>query len=93
MRRAKVMGKEVYWTSDNGNIVVTYNPFGLGSRFNIYRKVFYQQDYDLGKYRSSWTYVISFTFVGEAYKYAKSMDDSAVYRYINELENQEVVSA
>ena len=93
MGRNKVMGKEVYWTSDNGNIVVTYDPFGLGSRFSIYRKILYQQQFDLENFRSTWAYVISFTFIGEAYDYAKNMEDITVYRYINELENQEVISA
>ena len=76
------MGKEVYWRSGNGNIVVTYNPHGLGSRFNIYRKALYQQSYDPEKFRPTWDYVISFTFIGQAYEYAKKMNDTPVYRYI-----------
>lgn len=85
-RKKKVRGREVYWTSDNGNIVVTYDTFGLGSRFVIYRKIFRQNPNDLENFISSWDYVISFTFVGEAYEYARKMNDVSVYRYLDEEE-------
>lgn len=85
-RNKKVRGREVYWTSDNGNIVVTYDTFGLGSRFVIYRKVFRQNQNDLENFTSSWDYVISFTFVGEAYEYARKMNDVSVYRCLDEEE-------
>lgn len=92
MGRKKVRGREVYWTSDNGNIVVTYDVFGLGSRFVIYRMVYRQNPNDPENFRASWDYVISFTFVGEAYEYARKINDVAVYRYIDDQDEQEVGS-
>lgn len=67
----KIYGKPVYWMSPNKNVSVTYNVFGMGSKYSIYRK----RIYETGAF---WEYVISFTFVGEAISYAKKIIDVAL---------------
>jgi len=90
----KVKGHEVYWKSVNGNIVVTYNPHGIGSRFNIYRKKLRQQLYDPEKFAENWDYVISFTFADTAFDYAEKMNDTPVYSYIDDnVKKAEVIPA
>lgn len=75
----KVYGKPVYWMSANGNIAVVYNQFGLGSRYSVYRKSFWEENGRL--FMPTWEYVISFTFVGEATEYAKRINDMPNIRY------------
>lgn len=37
----KVHGCPVYWESDNGNVVVAYKVFGMGAKFNVYRRTIF----------------------------------------------------
>lgn len=79
MKQKKIRGNPVYWESENGFVAVTYNVFGMGSQFKVYRKAYYHQD-ELENFMTYWDYVISFTFVGEAIEYAKRIVDAPVYR-------------
>ena len=80
----KVHGRPVYWMSPNENVAVTYNVFGMGSKYRIYRKRIYDADDGSVAY---WEYVISFTFMGEAVNYAKRIRDVAVIDEREECEN------
>lgn len=80
----KVHGRPVYWMSPNENVVVTYNVFGMGSKYSIYRKRIYGADYGGTAY---WEYMTSFTFIGEAVSYARKVRDVAVTYECEECEN------
>ena len=75
---SKIKGLEVYWMSEKQNVAVTYNRFGLGSRYNLYHKaVFEKWCGDLGCH---WEYVTSFDTLGEATRYARKVPDIPVER-------------
>lgn len=80
----KIHGRPIYWMSPNENVAVTYNVFGMGSKYSIYRKRIYDLDHCGTAY---WEYVTSFTFVGEAITYAKKIVDVAVIYQGEECEN------
>lgn len=75
MATKKIMGNPVIWGSEKGNIVVTYNQFGLGGQYNIYHKVLYVPENVEG-----WEYHITFDTSGEAFIYAAKMYDCLVER-------------
>lgn len=80
----KIHGRPIYWMSPNENVAVTYNVFGIGSKYSIYRKRIYDLDHGGTVY---WEYVTSFTFVGEAITYAKKIVDVAAIYQGEECEN------
>ena len=57
MKQKKIRGNPVYWESENGFVAVTYNVFGMGSQFKVYRKAYYHQD-ELENFMTYWDYVI-----------------------------------
>lgn len=58
----KLKGNPVYYQSDNGNVVVTYNMFGLGKRYTLY---VYKNNW--------WNYCDSFETLQEAVNYSKKV--------------------
>ena len=80
----KIHGRPIYWMSPNENVAVTYNVFGMGSKYSIYRKRIYDLDHGGTVY---WEYVTSFTFVGEAITYAKKIVDAFGSDTVEKQEN------
>jgi len=69
----RIKGFEVMWTSKNQNVAVTYNRFGMGSRYNIYRKA--TSALWCGELACHWKYVRSSESIGEAIGYAQKILD------------------
>ena len=75
----KIKGFEVYWKSKNQNVAVTYNRFGLRSRYNVYRKTVFEGW--CGELGCHWEYVASFDGILQAEDYAKRIPDIPVDRF------------
>lgn len=79
----KVKGNEVLWESQNKNVVVTYNVFAMGDKYNVYNKLSYSP---LNIYEEelddhiTWEYCISFGTFMEAISYAKKIRDELIVR-------------
>lgn len=69
----KIRGNEIVHMSGRGNVAITYNMFGLGNKYKVYKKVKFP-----GKIY--WEYVIAFGTLGEARAYAGKIHDVATER-------------
>ena len=65
----KIRGNDVVNVSENGNVAVTYNRFGCGNRYNVYKRCLYSGGI------CHWEYSVSFGTLGEAMTYAKKIYD------------------
>lgn len=68
-----IKGKEIMYTSNNGNISVAYAKDDLGEKYKVYRKVRYDENL-------VWEYVIGFNNQCEALKYVGKMLDVVIVR-------------
>lgn len=69
----KIKGNEVLWLSEKGNVAVVYAQFDMGKKYQIYRKVRYDE-------KSIWEFCNAFGTQGEATRYAKQMLDREIER-------------
>ena len=68
----QIKGHDVIWLSERQYVAVTYNRFGMGMKYNVYRKK------NLPRGRVVWEYQNSFDTVYEAMSHAKRMVDIPV---------------
>ncbi len=69
----KIRGKEVWWKSENENVAIVYDVFGLGMKYHAYRKVKDDAGLALG-----WRYEQSFESPVHALGYLKKTVDLPV---------------
>lgn len=74
----KINGNEVLWLSKEENVAVVYAQFDMGKKYQVRRKIRYWRE--AGGSNNYWEFGIAFETFGEAFNYAKKMNDSDVFR-------------
>ena len=74
----KISGNEVLWLSEKANVAVVYAQFDMGAKYKVLQKVKYERED--GGYNDHWEFSIAFGTYGEAFNYARKMNDLDVFR-------------